>query len=342
MVLLLLPIFLEFASRTIHAWNAPLLPYFFDAGPPLIPPGIHIKASFARKPANEYATDLWSARIDAPSLAHTRMRSGVFVLGDSQVLGYMLDFRQTFASLLANRMAGGPANARILAAPAVHPGHFEAMLKEYAPRGLEPQKLIIAGFNLGNDLDEMYSELFRWRKERSSIFSRWLLLHSFVFMDFRLLQNHWLQPGNEPVGVNPILYMLSPDERIILTREAVRKIDGALADPRLSAERKVVVITPSDYQVDPAQFEKYRKYYREESDFERWDQQMPAFASMMSALEGYAASQLTSRGYTVVRFSRFTAGHASAELFDDSSHHLTAYGHRLLADEIAHALESGR
>jgi len=337
--LVLCGVFLEFVSRTVHGWNAPLLPYYFDAGAPTLPRALNINASFRHRPPNSYITDDWSARVYDTSLTHSRMRDGVFVFGDSQMLGFMLEFRDTFASLLAARIAGGPGNARALASPAVHPGHFAAMLNAYAPHGLEPQKVVIAGLNLGNDLDEMYSEAFRWRRAQPGPVRRWLLLHSYIYMDLCLVRDHWLQPGNEPAGVNRILYRLDPDERIILVREAVRKIDAALRSPTLHSQKTLVVITPADYQIDAREFHKYRGSYRSDQDFERWEQQIPAFAAMMNALEDYAAAQLTSLGYPVVRFTKVVGPHAIASsLFDTFSHHLTVRGHRLLADAIEQEL----
>src|ERR1043165_2769038 len=290
----------EAASRTIHRHGAPLLPYAFAQHAALLPANLDLYTSFNWLPPNRYITDAGTARIGNPALADTPPGRGVFVIGDSQMLGYMVDFRQTFPSLLARQLYGSSDNARVLAAPADHPGSYDAMLDHYAGPGTLKPRLLIVGLNLGNDLDELYGEGLNDSRSRTSALQFWFMRHSYAYMDWILIENHVLRAPPEPPGVNPILYMLTPDERIELARQTIDYIEGILRSPRIDAERAVVVITPADYQVDPNEFDKYRQYYTTEAEYERWERNIVAFAAMMNALETYIANDLVKRGHAVV------------------------------------------
>jgi hypothetical protein len=331
-------IVLEAASRIVHLGKYPLLPYYFEAGAPRLPGNCNIRVSFYGAPTNQFVTDAGGARIaDAPS-SMTSLKTGVFVIGDSQALGYTVEFKQTFASLVAAQLTGDPANARILAAPAVTPEAFHSMLNNYEGGRIPQQKLFIAVVNLGNDLDEIYAEGLNPSPVRTSSQERFLLQHSFTYMDWVLLRSNRSTNPNEPAGVNPILYMLAPDERIVLAREVVDNLDSFLKTAAANADNRIVVIVPSDFQVNRREFLKYRKYYRSNSYFASWNDRIPVFAQMMNSVENYMADRLKNQGYTVVQFSQLKGIHDS-EVFDDSSHHLNANGHRLLAAGITQALE---
>lgn len=326
--------FIELASRAIHFGKSPLLPYYFERGAALLPSGMDLKASFYGLPENRYVTDAWGARISDPALASSRPGKGMFVVGDSQVLGYMLDFDDTFASKVAKAALGGPQHARILASPANHPETYSTALEEYAPQGLERQRLAVVGLNLGNDLDEMYSEALNWSRDSSPPLSRWLLTHSFLYMDWVLFKSHVLQPGEEPLGINRIFYMLAPDERVILARETVRTLDTALR--KLPADQVMVLIIPADIQLDPKEFLKYRRYYHCDDEFEPWNAAAGEVGAVMNSLETYIAGQLERKGYRVLRLSQLAAGQNSKSdpLFDKTSHHITARTHGLIANAI--------
>jgi hypothetical protein len=324
--------FLELSSRLLHAGKAPLLPYYFAAGgAAFLPSGMDLRASFYGLPPNRYITDDWGARIADPALAGQRPGHGLFVLGDSQMLGYMLDFEDTFASRVAQSW-GDRRMARILASPTNHPEIYRAALRRYAPHGLERQRLAVVGLNLGNDLDEMYSEALNWSRFPTPASERWLFTHSFTYMDWALFKSHALEPGDEPLGVNRILYMLKPDERIILAREAVRTLDEVIRET--PADLVLVLIVPSDIQVDPKQFLKYRRYYHSQAEFDRWNANAGEFSSMMNVLESYLAGQIERHGHRVLRVSQLVAGNTAEPLFDRTSHHLTARSHQIVADAI--------
>jgi hypothetical protein len=331
---------LEMPPRVIHWWKAPLLPYYFEQGATMLPRNYDSKVSFYGSPTVRYTTDSWGARISHPALANERLQDGVFVVGDSQMLGYMVDFHQTFASRVASALTGDADAARLLAAPASHPETLGPALHEYAPLKLEKQRLAVVGLNLGNDLDEMYDNAITGKHQTGAL-EKWLLRNSFLYMDMVLLRSHWLKPGNAPPGINPIFYMLDAQERVILAREAARVLDELLNDPAIEADHKVLVIIPADIQVDLAAFLKYRRYYSSEAEFNKWNQQVFAAAATMNAVEEYVARQMERRGHRVIRFSKLVPQGGAAGLFDETSHHITAEGHALLAQAILDAVRSG-
>jgi len=332
--------FLETVSRVIHLGRYPLLPYYFDASVARLPANRDMKVSFYGGLAHRFVTDSGGARIADPSMAKTNSPNGVFAIGDSQALGYTVDFKQAFPSLVAASLTGDSSNARILAAPAVTPEDFPSMLRDYghARAGVIHQKLFIAVINLGNDLDEIYEEGLNPSPVRTSDRERFLISNSFTYMDWVLLRSHRLINSNEPMGIDPILYMLDPDERIVLAREVADNLDSFLKTVDVAGQNKLIVIIPSDFQVDRREFLKYRRYYRSTASFESWDKRVPAFEEMMNSIESYMADRLTGRGYEVVRFSQLDGIHDS-EVFDESSHHLNATGHGLLAAGILRALD---
>jgi hypothetical protein len=326
--------FLELSSRVIHAFKAPLLPYYFEDGATMLPANADLNVSFVRGVTTRYTTDAWGARIAEPAAANQRPKEGVFVLGDSQMLGYSIDFHDTLASKLALALTGDANDARILAAPASHPGTLRPSLDKYAPSKLERQRLVIVGLNLGNDLDELYDEGISVTHENDPL-NKWLLPRSYIYMDMMLVRSHWLQPGNYPIGVNPIFYMLNSQERVVLAREAVRIFDELLTNPKIEADHKLLVIIPADVQLDPAMFLKYRRYYSSEVEFDKWNRQAFALAGTMNALEEYIARQMEQKGHHVIRLSKLvTEESRPADLFDSTSHHLTAAAQARLASVI--------
>lgn len=332
---------LEGATRTFHGFRAPLLPYRFDHGAARLPPNLNLRAAFGAHPSNQYVTDAWGARIERPVLALSRLREGVIALGDSQILGYMLNFEDTFSSLVAAHLIGNREAARLLAAPANHIENMREALEQYNASGAEAQRLLIAGVNLGNDLDEMYSEAMYWTRYHSSYLDDWMLTHSFLWMDWTLIRTQHIPTTSDPVGVNRILYMLDSPERVCLAREAVRTLEEFLDSPSVNAQQKIVVIIPADIQIDPKQFQKYRRYYGGDKEFDLWDKQMAGFAEMMNAIEEYMAAELGRHSRIVIRLSKVVGTHPAADrLFDNSSHHLTAESNRLLAQAIVDKLSA--
>ena len=328
---------LEVFVRICHQGRAPLLPYYVDNGATLLPSNLDLVVSFAGLPPNRYITDAWGARIADVGQADKRQSDGIIVVGDSQALGYMLEFGQTFASELAQRLLGDPGAARILAAPASYPETFGPAILLYAPSRLEHQRVAVVVLNLGNDLDESFIDVVNSPRDRSSQLGTWLLAHSFAYEDLYLFVSHALLPIDERVGVNPILYLLNPAERVILAGEVSRVLSEVVN--LIPADSKMVLIIPSDAQYDPSQLAKYERYYGNSKEFKDLVAKGAQLSRMMDAIEEYIAIRLKDEGVQVVHASNaFKREKNSGALFAATSHHITARAHELIAEQIMNVI----
>ena len=324
---------IEIGSRLAHRGVAPMLPYQYAEGVAQLIPGSDLRAAFSGRPANRYVVDPGGARLAAAVDRSSPLRAGVLVVGDSQALGYMLDYEQTFAALVATAVASQAEMSRILAAPASQPDMFLQALKRYRPFLEGRQRLAIVTLNLGNDLDEMY---LAGISSVSTDFD-WLWAHSFAYMDWVLLFSSNVRGEDDLIGVNNVIRKLSSGERVVLARAAADRLLETLN--ALDADEKIVVIVPADYQYDPAQMRKYGQYYTNKTVFGWVLHEAGEYAATMNVLEDYIARRLADSGVKTVRFSGGAlAGRDAIDLFDGASHHLTPSAHRAIAREILHVI----
>ena len=258
----------------------------------------------------------------------------VLVLGDSQALGYMLPFGETFAAALARRLRGDPAAARILASPASDVEACLFALRKYGPARAGRPDLAVICVNIANDFDEMYHGGQDGRGEETSALHDWLLRNSYLYMDSVLLMAHHLQAERSPPGVARVLYTLESDERVVMVDETVRVI-RQLAGELHAAKDVVVLLVPADYQVDPAEFQKYHRYYAPRQRFEYWASRAAELGEMLNVMEDYLDRRLKAAGLRVLRVDRVIAGRPVRQMFQPTDHHLTAQAHRLITDAIA-------
>jgi hypothetical protein len=325
--------------RLVHRGAAPLLPYSFRDGRPSLPSRLDLRVSYYGQPVNHYATDAGGARVADATLAARDPTGDVLVVGDSQALGYAIDFEHTFASRVAARLIGDARAARILASPAMDPELAGPAVDRYRAGRKDRPRLVLLTVNLGNDLEELFLSGLGERGSTSGRAHSWLVENSFLYMDLILFRSHRLFPDPTPAGVNLTLITLRPDERVVLAREVDRLL-AELAARFPDASRIAVVIIPTDVQTDPAEFKKYRPYYGTDAEFTQWDRQAESLADMMSAVEDYLAGLLERRHLTVFRLTEMADGVVPAQaLFDRSSHHLTDRAHTLIADRIVEALQ---
>ena len=327
-------VFLEILLRIAHFGRAPLLPFVVgDAGVPSLPPGMNRTVSFWWGPSARYIVDDWGARIARPELGHQRGPAGVLVVGDSQALGYQIPFEETFAAEVSQRLTGQSDAARILASPAMDPEQELFAVKRYAA-GLPRQKLAVLTLNMANDLDEMFVGGQSVRGAPESALQNALICHSFLYMDWANLWEHYLKTDTGPAGVNAILYATSSDERVVLADQTA----GLLREMarQIPADRVIVVIIPNKYQLSVKLFQDFRRYYRSQDDFNRWYARIPDAADQMNALETFIAATLRTGNIPVLRFVDLakSSGDPPADLFESSSEHISARGHQLIADAI--------
>jgi hypothetical protein len=244
----------------------------------------------------------------------------------------MLDFNDTFGAQVACILTGDSRRARILAAPTNHPGTFVSMMGRYQTAIPGRPRIFVAAVNLGNDLDE-FSEQMAGARHAQGSFAEWLRGNSFLYMDLLVLRVNAMRGETDFLGINSILFTMTADERVLLVREVSRSLVELMSI--IDAEYKVVVIIPSDYQVDAAQFDKYRRYYSDERVFAELRSSVPDYARMMNVLENYLSSRMP-QGTIVIRLSKLIEQYPDRfSLFDDSSHHINARAHRMIADAIA-------
>ena len=330
-------IFLEVVLRIIQGTKKPFIPYLITQHTAYLPSNAEFTSTLAGNIRANYVTDDVGART-ADTSARTKSREGgVFVVGDSQAMGWGVEFKDTFASYVAGQVSDDPTKAWILASPSTDPEQSLFTIKRYTHSHNEPQKATILVLNLGNDLDEIFLARQQSRTDSSPAWL-WLTMKSTLCMDVRILINkatgadYTLTPG-----VNPILYAMLPDEQLFLADRTVDvMIKAAKVVPR--SEYLLMLITPADIQIDPAQFDKYRSYYDQE-EFDSWKGKMVEFSNRMQEIEDYLARQLESRGQNVIKASTVIRKNGSLdEIFDAYSHHLTSKGHQLVAQQLVRGI----
>ncbi|MDH4187211.1 MAG: hypothetical protein OEV08_09445, partial [Nitrospira sp.] len=196
-----------------------------------------------------------------------------------------------------------------------------------------PGQLIIT-LNLGNDLDEMYLGGAWYRGTSEHISRKWMIQHSAAFMWLIKWQYERGLTRNMIPGVNAILRLLGPQERVILAREAV----GCITRIRdaVGSTPTIVVVLPQDLQLFPDDFRKYAQYFDDPSKFEEWWGKRQQLAQQMQTLEDYLVALLRGRDFKVVTLAEALPADATAsQVFNRFSHHLTPQAHAWLAKAIA-------
>jgi hypothetical protein len=99
-------------------------------------------------------------------------------------------------------------------------------------------------------------------------------------------------------------------------------------------EQVIAVLVPSDFQVDPAELDKYAKYATSATEFAEWRRAAPVLAAQMNAVQEFIAADLEANAVATVRFTEVVRGREQG-VFDADSHHLTVDAHRWLGQAIA-------
>ncbi len=322
--------------RLFHKNCKPIVPYRLEQRIPLLPPNAQFWSSFPGHQTSKYVTNDIGVRIFHADLRKQNNEGGILVVGDSQALGWGVNFDETFASLLAEDLLGDFRKARILASPGMDPEHALFAVNLYAHRYPEHQKVTILALNLGNDLDEIYIGRQGIRSKPTGRISFWLAMNSYLYLDLILAKKKIF--GFEdviPPGINPVLYALQEEERMFLAEHTVKLLLETIK--RIpSSENVLVFLMPPDFRVKASQIDKYRRYYRSDRDFMKWKIQVPRFSKMMMDIENYIFKRLESEQVKVVNFVEIAKNVDSVnELFDNYSHHLTPKAHHIVAEAIA-------
>jgi hypothetical protein len=332
---------LEGLSRLIHLGKRPMIPIIMDAhGAPRMPPGFASTVQFPTRAPFEICTDKLGLRTPHCGMDEPPQELDVLSVGDSQALGWGLDFPQTYTALVAsglrNRRTG---DARIMAAAATDVERLQSWAQEYRQSTRAKPLLNIVTLNLGNDLDEMFFSRATVVVPRFQAFREWLSVHSVFMLDFAILKNtlshsEW----QTPPGANPVLFALDDDERETLARATANSVER-LVRILPEARNTVVLILPNDYQVAPSEFDKYRKFYPLSEQFESWQRRMPQAVKALDSIEVSIAGLLRERGLRVALPAAQLKKQDPLRLFDRGSHHFSPLGQQILARSILEALD---
>lgn len=323
----------------LRGFALPLLPYAADAmGVPSLLPERRHRVRMASTPVVTYATDAHGRRVDENAADDDLANApGVEVLGDSQALGYDQPFALTFANRFGATVAPG-APVRILGAPSMDIESLALRVCGDPALGRQRAKMQLIVFNLGNDLDEMYIAGQGRRSDRTGALERWLIGRSQLYGSFAIWRSRQALAQHPLPGINPILFGLDSGERIVLARASVERVREIVRCTR--AERRAVLILPSDFQVDATELRKYARFSADPDRFDEWYARREAVARSMNSIEDYLLRRLRAEGLAAVSFreAAVASGIPAERLFDRQSHHLTAEGHALAARTLQEAL----
>lgn len=328
----------EIGARVVNDGYLPIVPYTIEGGIPTLARNSSFDVRFAGENPVHYVTDENGFRVSKRPTTEKRPRQ-VLVAGDSQVLGYGFDFKETFAAIVADEMYGSIDRAAILGPPGMDPEILQYAISAHELRDREDALLVIIALNLGNDLDEIFTGGAWYRGIDQPPVQGWLIRNSAAYMTY--VQRSYAKALDKTLvpGINQIFYVTSPEERVLLARETA---DIFLSILRKIASLKVIIlIIPQDIQVFPADFEKYKNHFANIDDYSRWKDRVPVASAGLQVLEAYLASRLEDAGLDVVRASTLLPATSDPALyFSRTSHHLTPAAHRLVAKEILSRLRN--
>lgn len=331
---------LEGVSRAIH-WNArPMIPYVLDdMGLPRMAPDLDISVGLPGHDRFKIVTDSLGARVAGPDSVRSNRDGGILVAGDSQALGWGMNFGDTLASILAKKLIRDADRATTMAAAGTDPESLLGWAADYRSRHPERQRLLIVMTNLGNDLDEMFFSRGVIELPVAQRLKEWLSVHSFLFLDLALTRNAFVgEEWGVPPGTNPVLFALDTRERQILVSSVASAIES-LAHALPPADETVVVIVPNDYQVNLKEFDKYKAAYREQTAvFDEWHAHAGEASRRLSGIADDLAETLRAKGFKVVDTTEKLKSRDATQLFDRHSHHLTALGHQIVANAVSNAV----
>lgn len=353
LVLVVVALLLEGMSRIVHLNKRPAIPVISDPDGALrMPAGFDAIIQLAGREPFALCTDAQGLRVADCSAATLAADTDVLVVGDSQALGWGFEFGQTFGALVAAELPGHRGSARLMAAAATDVESLQSWAADYrqagalasasAPASADRMPLLnIVSLNLGNDLDEMFFSRSSVTVPRFRAAREWLAVHSTVMADFTIAKNALFNAEwQSPPGANPVLFALDDAERATLAKAAAAAV-GRLAHALPPARDTVVLLLPNDYQVQPSEFDKYRRFYPQAAQFESWQRRIPQAVARLDALQAAIATELQAHGLRVAVPHEALKAVDPLALFDRGSHHYSPLGQRILARSVLEALHAG-
>lgn len=333
---------LELAARAIQRNSRPLIPTVLDAfGGSRLEKDLDLPVKLRNYERMQLTTDATGARVADVAASKADRSNGILFVGDSQILGWGLNFSETAAARLARRMHVPLDRVTILAAALQDPERELSWARDYTRAHPQRQRIEVVALNLGSDPDEMYMGRAPDRLPSGGSVTSWLSRHSVAYLDFdmlRLALEH--RQKDQHLEVNYSMLLLNDTERAILAEGVAASLDR-LVCALPPADWRAILIIPQDSQVAASQFLKYRSHYRTDSDFALHQAAQQEAVRHLEALQIDIVARLRSRLSipVVVLEPALRAALNHPDLIDVQSHNLMAAGQEVAA--LALAAEMG-
>lgn len=330
--------FLELATRAIQRNSRPLIPTVLDDfGARRLEKDLDLPVKLPHYERMRITTDATGARV-ADVAARTANRSdGILFVGDSQILGWGLNFPETAAARLAQRLHVPLERVAILAAALQDPEREISWVRDYTRAQPRRQRIEVVALNLGDDLDEIYMGRSADHLPSGGSITSWLSHHSLAWLDFE-----WLRSALDPrrkdqhTEVNYSMLLLDDSERAILAEGVAASLDR-LVRALPPADQRAILIIPQDSQVAASEFMKYRTGYRTDSDFTLHQAAQRTAVRHLETFQSDIVARLRSRLNipVVVLEPALRSAQNQLNLIDVRSHHLMAAGQGVIAQALA-------
>jgi len=331
-------VFLELAARALQRNSRPLIPSVLDDfGGPRLEKELDLPVKLPHYGRMQLTTDATGARVADVTARSANRADGILFVGDSQILGWGLNFSATAAARLAQRVHVPLERVTILAAALQDPERELSWARDYTRAHPQRLRIEVVALNLGSDPDDMYMGRAADHLPSSGRVTSWLSHHSVAFIDFDMLRLA-LEPRQKDahVEVNYSMLLLNDTERTILAEGVAASLDR-LVRALPPADQRAILIIPQDSQVDASQFLKYRALYRTDADFALHQAAQREAVRHLEAFQSNVVARLRTRLNipVIVLESALRAALNQPDLIDVQSHHLMAAGQEVAAQALA-------
>jgi hypothetical protein len=334
---------MEAGARLVQGGARPMIPSIRDErGQPRLPPEIDFDVRLAGGAASRLTTDAFGARVADRTAAQASHEVGLLVVGDSQALGWNMPFEQTFGARVAAGLGVPPQRTFLLTAAAQEPESLRSWLQGYTRAHPQRLRAALVSINLGNDFEEMVYGRLGAQPMPTPWHMRALTSHSLLFLDAALVRHLWgNRYGDElPPGVNVSMAALDTEARRELVRamaDAVERLVASLPP----ADQVLVLGVAQDTQVSASEFTKYRRYYKDDAEFEKYRAMQQAAVERLAEADAELGRLLRERGIAYLSLTDALRSKWQAQDFlDTGSHHMLAPAHAVAAEAIEAALRS--
>jgi hypothetical protein len=334
---------MEAGVRLVQGGARPMIPAIRDErGQPRLPPEIDFDVRLSGGARSRLTTDAFGARVADQAAAQAPHEGGLLVVGDSQAMGWNMPFEQSFGARVAAGLGVPLQRTFLLTAAAQEPESLQSWLQSYTRAHPQRLRAALVSVNLGNDFEEMVYGRLGAQATPTPWHMRALTAHSLLFLDAALVRHLWgNRYGDElPPGVNVSMAALDADARRELVHamaDAVERLVASLPP----ADQVLVLGVAQDTQVAASEFAKYRRYYQDDAEFQKYRAMQQAAVARLAEADAELGRLLRARGISYLSLAEPLRAHwRPQDYLDTGSHHLLAAAHAVAADAIGRALQS--